>query len=81
MHIQIGKRMSGLVEKINYRKLCVASFVFILSMVYVFTGWFGLLLALLCTVVGILPIIAGISRTHLMGVLLLPTILFFLGVG
>ncbi len=81
VHIQIGKRMSGLVEKINYRKLCVASFVFILSMVYVFTGWFGLLLALLCTVVGILPIIAGISRTHLMGVLLLPTILFFLGVG
>ena len=81
VHIQIGKRMSGLVEKINYRKLCVASFVFILSMVYVFTGWFGLLLALLCTVVGILPIIAGISRTHLMGVLLLPTILLFLGVG
>jgi len=81
VHIQIGKRMSRLVEKINYRKLCMASFIFILLMVYAFTGLFGLLLALLCTVIGLLPIMSGVSRTHLMGVLLLPTILFFLGVA
>jgi putative membrane protein len=79
-HIEIGKRMSRIVSKINYKKLCLASLMLILSLVYLFTGVFGLLIALLCTVIGLLPILAGISRTHLMGVLLVPTILFFLGV-
>jgi putative membrane protein len=79
-HIEIGKRMSGLVSKIDYRKLCVTSLLFILSLIYLFTGIFGLMLAFLSTIIGLLPILSGTSRTHLMGVLLVPTILFFLGV-
>jgi putative membrane protein len=78
--IEIGKRMSGLVSRIDYRKLCLASLIFILSLVYLFTGLFGLMVAILSTIIGLLPIFSGTSRTHLMGVLLVPTILFFLGV-
>lgn len=80
-HIEIGKRMSGLVSRIDYRKLCIASITLIMLLVYFFTGAFGLMLAILCTLIGLIPILSGISRTHLMGVLLLPTILFFLGVA
>jgi putative membrane protein len=78
--IEIGKRMSSLVSRIDYRKLCLASLVFILSLVYLFTGLFGLMVAILSTIIGLLPILSGVSRTHLMGVLLVPTILFFFGV-
>jgi putative membrane protein len=78
--IELGKRMSGIVSRLDYRKLCFASLMFILSLVYLFTGIFGLLLAILSTIIGLLPIYSGVSRTHLMGVLLVPTILFFFGV-
>jgi putative membrane protein len=78
--IELGKRMSSIVSRIDYRKLCLASLVFILSLVYLFTGVFGLMIAVLSTIIGLLPIFSGVSRTHLMGVLLVPTILFFLGV-
>jgi len=78
--IEIGKRMSSLVSRIDYRTLCISSLVFILSLVYFFTGVFGLMLAVLSTIIGLLPILSGTSRTHLMGVLLIPTILFFLGI-
>ncbi|MBN2251960.1 MAG: tripartite tricarboxylate transporter permease [Candidatus Altiarchaeota archaeon] len=79
LHIGIGRRMTRFVEKVSYSKLCAASFVVILILVFVFTGFFGLYLALLSTAIGSLPILSGVSRTHSMGVLLVPTILFFLG--
>lgn len=81
LHLKIGRIASGFVDRIDYRKLCAGSFVFICLLVVVFTGWFGLLLALLSMTVGLLPILAGVSRTHVMGVLLVPTILYFLGLG
>jgi putative membrane protein len=78
VHIEIGKRMTKIVARINYKKLCVASIATILALVFFFTGFFGLGLAFLCTIIGLLPIMSGVSRTHLMGVLLIPTITYFL---
>jgi len=81
LHIEAGRRMARLVGRIDYRKLCMGSLLTIISLIAVFTGGFGLALAILCMIIGTLPILLGVSRTHLMGVLLLPTILFFLGAG
>jgi len=81
LHIKIGGLMARYVGRINYRNLCIASLLLILSLVFVFTGFFGLCLALLAIAIGLLPILSGVSRTHVMGVLLLPTILYFLGIG
>ena len=78
VHIEIGKRMTRIVARINYRMLCFASIATILALVLFFTGFFGLSLTILCTVIGLLPIMSGVSRTHLMGVLLIPTITYFL---
>ena len=81
LHIKIGRLAMRFVGRVNYKSLCIASLTLILSLVYLFTGLFGVLLALLATIIGSLPILSGVSRTHSMGVLLLPTILYFLGLG
>ncbi|MBN2014200.1 MAG: tripartite tricarboxylate transporter permease [Candidatus Altiarchaeota archaeon] len=79
LHIRIGGFTMNVVGRINYRNLSIATILLVLSLVYLITGWFGSLLALLATSIGLLPIFAGVSRTHCMGVLLVPTILYFLG--
>ncbi len=79
LHIEIGKRAMNWVGRINYKKLSTGSLLLVLALVYLITGWFGILVALLATCIGLLPILSGVSRTHCMGVLLLPTILYFLG--
>ena len=67
-------------QKIDYRILSVSSMVVVLVLVYYFTGFFGLYLSVLATFLGLLPILANVSRTHAMGVLIVPTTLFFLNV-
>jgi len=48
------------------------------AMTYAFTGLFGLFIFFLSTVVGIISPMAGIHRTHAMGVLMLPLILRYI---
>lgn len=79
LHIELGKLTMKFVGRVSYRGLSIASILLVLFLVYYVTGWFGIILTLLSTSVGLLPILSGISRTHNMGVLLLPTILYFLG--
>lgn len=79
LHLMIGKWVMKFIERINYRALSIATILLVFLLVYIVTGWFGIFLSLLATSIGILPILAGVSRTHGMGVLLLPTILYFLG--
>lgn len=79
LHIKIGGWVMKFVGRVNYRLLSVASLLLVLILVYLITGFFGILVTLLATSIGLLPIFAGISRTHCMGVLLVPTILYFFG--
>jgi len=52
--------------------------VFLLVMTYAFTGIFGLFILLLSTIVGLVAPVAGIHRTHAMGVLMLPLIVMYI---
>jgi len=61
--------------RLNYRLLCLGVLVFLVAMTYAFTGLFGLFIFFLSTVVGLIAPVAGIHRTHAMGVLMLPLIL------
>ncbi len=63
---------------LNYRLLCLGVLVFLVAMTYAFTGLFGLFIFFLSTVVGIISPVAGIHRTHAMGVLMLPLILRYI---
>jgi putative membrane protein len=68
---------SKLIVKVNYRKLCVGIISFITLMVIYFSGLIGLLILVTSTAVGIIPGLIGVKRSHAMGCLLLPVILFF----
>jgi len=79
MQLKIGRIAMKLMGRFNYRNVCLASFFMVFLLIYIFTGIFGVFLAILSMAIGLIPILSGISRTHLMGVLILPTILYFLG--
>jgi len=68
-------RLAGrAIVRLNYRLLCLAVLLFLVAMTYAFTGLFGLFIFFLSTVVGLIAPVAGIHRTHAMGVLMLPLI-------
>jgi putative membrane protein len=72
-------RLAGrAISRLNYRLLCLGVLVFLVAMTYAFTGLFGLFIFFLSTVVGLIAPIAGIHRTHAMGVLMLPLILRYI---
>lgn len=66
--IYLGDRISGLLSKIDYSKLCWAVLIFLTLMVIMFTGWFGLVIFLISTPVGMVSSFAKIRKTHAMGV-------------
>ncbi|MDP3103996.1 MAG: tripartite tricarboxylate transporter permease [Candidatus Methanoperedens sp.] len=75
--IYLGDRISGMLSKIDYSKLCSAVLIILTLMVIMFTGWFGLVIFLISTPVGMVSSFAKIRKTHAMGVILLPVILYF----
>ena len=72
-------RLAGrAITRLNYRLLCLVVLVFLVAMSYAFTGLFGLFIFFLSTVVGLIAPVAGIHRTHAMGVLMLPLIVRYI---
>jgi len=68
-------RLAGrAIVRLNYRLLCLTVLLFLVGITYAFTGLFGLFIFFLSTVVGLIAPVAGIHRTHAMGVLMLPLI-------
>jgi len=48
------------------------------ALVLLFTGIMGPLILIIATFIGLIPIHWGVRRSHCMGVLLIPVILYFL---
>jgi putative membrane protein len=76
--IYLGDRISGVLSKIDYSKLCSAVLIFLTLMVIMFTGWFGLVIFMISTPVGMVSSFANIRKTHAMGVILLPVIIYLI---
>lgn len=76
--LKFGKIFAKHFSKLPYKKMVKLTISFIVVMVFLFTGLFGLLILLVATTIGLLPITWGIRRSHCMGVLLLPIIIYFL---
>ena len=72
--IGMAQAFAKTISRIDYRMLCLGVMAFLLAMTYAFTGVFGLFIFFLSTVVGLIAPIAGIHKTHAMGVLMLPLI-------
>jgi len=76
--IWAGRVAARLVRMVNYRLLCGSVLVFLIGMTFAFTGSFGLFLFFVSTVVGLIAPLAGIRKTHAMGVLMLPLLILYL---
>ena len=76
--IFLAKIFSKNISKFNYNKLSLVILIFLSIVVLVFSSWLGFLVFVVSTFLGLTCIFLGIRRTHLMGCLLLPTILFYL---
>ncbi|OYT42950.1 MAG: hypothetical protein B6U88_02450 [Candidatus Aenigmarchaeota archaeon ex4484_56] len=68
------------IHKIKYNKLTRSIFILLIVLIFVTTGWIGLLTALVGFLIGIFCIHTEVRRSFMMGVLIIPTILIFLGI-
>ncbi len=76
--VYIGNNAHRLLRKLDYSKLCAGVLLGLAVMVFLFTGLFGFFLFLISTPIGMLPSFMKIRKSHAMGVILLPVILYFL---
>lgn len=71
----IGKKFAKVFTKFPYRKIVITIIIFIIVMVFMFTGILGLFILAISTCIGLLPPFFGVRRSHGMGVLLVPVII------
>ncbi len=73
------KKLVGIIQHVNYRKLTFGIIAFLVGMTAVFTGLYGILLLGVATSIGLLAPLFGIKRSTCMAVLMAPLILFYMG--
>jgi putative membrane protein len=78
LSMRIVRVFIKIISKINYRILSIAIMVLIVAMSIYFSGWIGLLILIVATLIGLVPIGLGIGKNHAMGCILLPVILYFI---
>ncbi|MFW6450589.1 MAG: tripartite tricarboxylate transporter permease [Nanoarchaeota archaeon] len=76
--LKLGKFLSEKITKINYSLLIIFVISFITLLVFLLSGIYGMLILVTATAIGIIPAITKITRTHGMGCLILPVIMYFL---
>jgi putative membrane protein len=74
----IARGFSALISRVNYRMLCLGTILLVVSLVAVFSGMLGLFVLVISTSIGLIPSLTGTGKSHAMGCLLVPVILFFL---
>ena len=79
--IVIGDFVPSVLVHVNYQKLCMAILAGLVLMVLTFNGVFGLAVFMTALPIGMLPYYAGIRKSHAMGVLLLPVMMYYAGLG
>ena len=79
--IKASKFLLNRMRNINYTRMMSFIFLGLITLVFVFSGFIGLLVSITGMFLGLLAISIGIKRTHLMGFLLLPTIAYFSGLN
>jgi len=70
-----------LIQRVNYRYLSCAALIFMTAIVCFITGWNGLLLMVVATGIGMIPVFFHSRRSNCMGVLLIPVAMDMAGYG
>jgi putative membrane protein len=77
----LSRLMIWFVSRVDYHWVSWGTLVALLTLVVVVTGWSGLLIAVVATGIGLIPVMFHSRRMNCMGVLLLPILLNMAGVG
>lgn len=78
--LKLARGILPLLRRIDYSRLNMTIVALLFLAVAFLTGPLGLVILIVATAVGLIPNLTGIRRSHAMGCLLLPTILFFAGI-
>jgi putative membrane protein len=77
--IYVGKIFARKFANVPYASVVKLTILLVAILVFLFTGFMGLFVLLIATFIGLLPVEFGVRRSHCMGVLLVPIIIYFLG--
>lgn len=72
---------SRAIARLDQRAVTLAALALLVAVVVLFSGWWGLALHVVAVAVGLLPLAAGLGRVHLTGCLLVPVVLYRLGLA
>ena len=76
--LSLSRKFAGLIAKANYRLMAASIIIFIIAMAGFLAGWIGLIVLATSTAVGLIAPLKNIPRSHAMGCLLLPVIIYLL---
>ena len=76
--LKVGKIFARRFANVPYALIVKLTISMIVILVFLFTGFVGILILIIATFIGLLPVEWGIRRSHCMGILLIPIILYFL---
>ncbi|MBI2547391.1 MAG: tripartite tricarboxylate transporter permease [Candidatus Aenigmarchaeota archaeon] len=79
--LYLGKTVPRFLVKVNYNLLSYLILGFLVLMIGIMTGGYGLLIGITATSIGVLCAHLGVKRSSCMGVLIVPSVLFFLGLN
>jgi putative membrane protein len=76
--LKVGKIFAKKFANVPYALIVKLTISIVAILVFLFTGIFGIIILVISTFIGLLPVEWGVRRSHCMGVLLIPIILYFL---
>lgn len=76
--LKIGKIFAKHFSKVPYALVVKLTISLVFILVFLFTGFMGILILIVATFIGLLPVEWGVRRSHCMGVLLIPILLYFM---
>ncbi len=76
-----GRLFTRNIHRVNYRKMNFTIVAFLVAITFIITGIYGLLIMVLCSLIGVCSSYMGVKRMYMMGFLMLPTIIYFSGLG
>jgi len=75
--LTIAKFFANILNKVNYRILCLTIIASILFLTIYLSSWIGLFILIISTALGLFTHHLNVKKSHAMGCLLLPVIIFF----
>ncbi|MGL6298109.1 MAG: tripartite tricarboxylate transporter permease, partial [Methanobacteriaceae archaeon] len=85
INLKLGDIFSNIMQKVDYKKLSITVIILMIVIFYIFVFvysapfWYLTLVLIASTALGLLPHYLGANKSHLMGVLIVPAMIIYMG--